>query len=96
MSDKLPQIIPDENEVKPIEIDPDKLPERPKQAFSGMVRDPELVSAEEREFQNYMEEMSRPVRQGDVAKLFKHIEEKIVEPRVKELRDLMQELVDKL
>jgi hypothetical protein len=96
MSERLPLWEPDESEVKPIEVDPDKLPDRPKQAFSGMVRDPEQISREEREFQSYMEEMTRPVRQGDVAKIIKHIEDKIIEPRIAKLENLMRELIDKL
>ena len=96
MSEKLPQIIPDESEVKPIEVDPELLPDRPKQAFSGMVRDPEQLSREEREFQSYMEEMTRPVRQGDVAKIIKHIEQNIIEPRIAKLENLMRELIEKL
>jgi hypothetical protein len=95
MSD-LPQWEPDETEVKPIEIDPELLPKRPTQAFSGMVRDPEQVSREEREFQNYMREMTRPVRQGDVAKIIKHIEDNIIEPRIQKLESLMRELIEKL
>ncbi|MGD9381433.1 MAG: hypothetical protein PVI03_03230 [Candidatus Thorarchaeota archaeon] len=96
MSELPPQWEPDESEVKPIEVDPDKLPNRPTQAFSGMVRDPEQVSAEEREFQMYMREMTRPVRQGDVAKIIKHIEDNIIEPRIAKLENLMRELLEKL
>lgn len=100
MDDKVIPLDIQQSVIEPIHVDEHLLPKRKKQKFGRRSGEPELKDPEERIFQQYLEEMQRPIRQGDVAKIInhitKHIEEKVVEPRIKKLEALMEQLIEKL
>ena len=96
MDEKVIPLDIQQSEIEPIHVEEHLLPKRNKQKFGVRSGEPELEDPEERMFQQYLEEMQKPIRQGDVAKIIKHIEEKVLEPRIKKLESLMEQLIEKL